>query len=178
MVNNIFIFFRNAIQTGLAFGLVMIILELIIQYVYAITILKIIFTLSFILCVPLFVFFKKIEIERNKKVLFTYFSKVYQIGFFIFFIFKIYLHQYIDINLKYRLADNKVSEMRERLKKVELENKVVIENKSENLNFIYEDVVNSFSILSLIKNFLGVGFIVFVFSFFIAYLFSSNLSGN
>jgi hypothetical protein len=68
--------------------------------------------------------------------------------------------------------------MRERLKKVELENNVVIENKSENLNFIYEDVVNSFSTLSLIKNFLAVGFIVFVFSFFISYLFSSNLSDN
>ena len=178
MVNNIFIFLRNSIQTGFVLGLVMIILELIVQYAYAITILKIIFTISFILCVPLFVFFKRIVIDRNKKAMFTYFSNVYQIGFFIFFIFKIYLHQYIDINLKYRLANNKVSEMRERLKKVELENNVVIENKSENLNFIYEDVVNSFSTLSLIKNFLAVGFIVFVFSFFISYLFSSNLSDN
>ena len=87
MVNNIFIFLRNSIQTGFVLGLVMIILELIVQYAYAITILKIIFTISFILCVPLFVFFKRIVIDRNKKAMFTYFSNVYQIGFFIFFIF-------------------------------------------------------------------------------------------
>lgn len=174
MGNNLFNLFRHSIQTGFVLGILMIILEITRQYLFPISVLSIIIIICLMVSLPLFVYLKKIEINRSRQVLFIYFSKVYQVGFFVLFIFKIYLHQYADVNLKYKIASNKVAEMQNNLKKVEVEHDVIIENKAENLSFIYDDVVSSYSLLSLVKNLLSVGFILIVFTFFVSNFLQSN----
>ena len=166
MGNNLFNLFRNSIQTGFVLGILMIILEIIIQYLFPISLLSIILVVCLLVSLPLLIYLKKIEINRSRQALFFYFSKVYQVGFLVLFVFKIYLHQYVDVNLKYKIASNKVSEMRNNLMKVEVEHDVVIENKAENLSFIYDDVVRNYSFISLLKNYLIAVFILIAFSFF------------
>lgn len=166
MGNKLFLLFRNSIQTGFVFGILMIMLEIIIQYLFPISFLSIILVVCFWVNLPLFVYLKKIEINRSRQALFFYFSKVFQVSFLVLFVFKIYLHHYADVNLKYKIASNKVSEMQNNLKKVKVEHDVVIENKAENLRFIYDDVVSSYSFEILLKNYLILVFILLAFSFF------------
>jgi hypothetical protein len=166
MGNNLFNLFRNSIQTGFVLGILMIILEIIIQYLFPISLLSIILVVCLLVSLPLLVYLKKIKINRSRQALFFYFSKVYQVGFLILFVFKIYLHQYVDVNLKYKIASNKVSEMRNNLMKVEVEHDVVIENKEENMSFIYDDVASNYSFVSLLRNYLITVFILIAFSFF------------
>ena len=174
MGNNLFNLFRHSIQTGFVLGILMIILEIIVQYLFPISLLAIILIICLLLSLPLLVYLKKIEINKSRQALFYYFSKVYQVGFLILFVFKIYLHQYADVNLKNKIASNKVSEMQNNLKKVEEEHDVVIENKAENLSFIYDEAVSSYSFESLLKNYLIVVFILIVISFFGANILKAN----
>ena len=56
--------------------------------------------------------------------------------------------------------------MRNNLMKVEVEHDVVIENKEENMSFIYDDVASNYSFVSLLRNYLITVFILIAFSFF------------
>jgi hypothetical protein len=160
----IFSFSLTPFQLGAFLGISIVVLTMIDYYLiksFLFVFLKLILLIS-TLIVTWISIRKEPASNLNFKNLLILFSKILQPSIFISFAFQLYLHDFIDPNLKNRLAENIVIENRIQFGKMESEQKMTLTNKEEMLSETYHEVVNRYSNRTLFFDYIKSVFFILV----------------
>lgn len=170
MPNKLIAISRNPVQLGFFMSFILICMELVNHYVYQIHLASLILIVSIFIVIPIlgFYMFYQLGLKRSRANIFYYYSKVFQVSFLLVFILEIYLHQFADVQLKYRIAEIKVAQMKSNFKNMEEQRNLEIENKEENIRRLYDEVVTNFSWINMGKSYFITVFIIMLYCLFIA----------
>lgn len=159
----------SAPQSGIVFGIIMFLINMLGTYL-GLTVLFGLIQLAMICGCLCFWILSLLNFQLNFSKRFCIYSKFIQISFFCLFVLNFALHSWIDPNLKVSIANAKVEQRSNKLREFEIRQNAKLENKQEELDNLFSEIVDMYSDFGMIRGYLiSVVFLLGI-SFFISFI--------